>query len=73
MSNEQKILSVVVGLLQTVRDGYVANNYLLDEVIDLNEFLNNEKTNSQHQENGKSNNAILCQKLLNHLGTGVVI
>ena len=72
MNNEHKILSVVVGLLQTVRDGYVANSDLSNEVLNLSNILNNGNRISQHQENGKLNNAILCQKLLNHLGTGVV-
>ena len=72
MNNEQKILSVVVGLLQTVRDGYVANSDLPGEVLNLSNILNNGNRISQHQENGKLNNAILCQKLIRHLGTYIV-
>ena len=76
LTNEQKILSVVVGLLQTVRDGYVINEDLSNEITNLAHTLNCIEyytDNSTKIDTSGNNNANLARKLINLIGTDIVI
>ena len=76
MSNEQKILSVVVGLLQTIRDGYVINEDLSNEIINLGHTLNCTEyyaDNSTKIDTPENNNANLARKLISLIGTEIDI
>ena len=74
LSDEQKILSVIVGLLQTVRDGCVANEDLPNEIINLGQTLNCTKSytdNSTKLDTLERDNAKLCEKLILRIGTDI--
>ena len=76
MNDEQKIFSVVVGLLQTIRDGYVINEDLSNEIINLGHTLNCTKSCTQDSTKlytFNKHNAKLCGKLIEQIGTEIVL
>ena len=82
MSNEQKIMSVVVGLLQELENGIPLNSTLPNEMLNLACFLSanrgkplNDRTKkntpvSTKEYTSKSEVAKLSRKLINQIGTG---
>ena len=83
MNNEQKIMSVVVGLLQELEKGIPLNSTLPNEMLNLACFLSanrgkrlndrtkNYTTDSTKVDSSKSEIAKLSRKLIDQIGIGI--